>query len=383
MEIPLKSNFSLLIVDDEKVILEILKDFLKLEGFRVTTAISGEDAMQLLHKDPFDLVITDLKMPGITGLDLLKHVAQRFPHTVTIVMTGFGTLETAIDCMKSGAYDYILKPFKVDEVVHIVKRGLEKKRLEEENIQLKEIVSLYNASEAISASLSLDNALHLLLETAASLVKCDCAALYLKNWRTKEFELKRVKKSEEFEHVTGLERISAGKLLKSHQQRTPILVIDGNLADLDMLPKDLKTEIKSFCSLPLRVKDRVIGLLNIYSCSQKEKITEGQRKTLSMLSDRTAVAIENATLYSNLQQHFFQTIDSFLKAIEAKDPYTHGHSERVRKYSETIVGEMKVNSNFIKVISQAALLHDIGKISVDLSELNHPGQTQRKTEEPF
>ena len=91
-------NYSLLVVDDEKVILEILKDFLTLEGFRVTTAISGEDAMELLHKEPYDLVITDLKMPGISGLDLLKHLTERFPHTVTIVMTGFGTLETCYRC---------------------------------------------------------------------------------------------------------------------------------------------------------------------------------------------------------------------------------------------------------------------------------------------
>jgi putative nucleotidyltransferase with HDIG domain len=366
-------HYSILVVDDEKVILEILRDFLTLEGFKVTSAIAGEDAMELMHKDYFDLLITDLKMPGITGLDLLKHVTEKFPHTVTIVMTGFGTLETAIDAMKSGAYDYILKPFKVDEVVHIVKRGLEKKRLEEENIQLKETISLYNASEAINSSLSLDDILHLLLETACNLVRCDLGALYLKNWKSNTFELKRHRKTEMMPDIKGLEKMPLDKLLENHKKKIPVIAANEDISGLSVIPKDFKNQIHSFCSVPLKLKDRIIGMLNIYSCSTKEKITEGQRKTLSLLADRAAFAIENATLYSNLQQHFFQTIDSFLKVIEAKDPYTHGHSERVRKYSEMMAKELKIDPNAVKIISQAALLHDIGKIGVDLSDLNHPG----------
>ena len=383
------SNYSLLVVDDEKVILEILKDFLMLEGFKVSCANSGEDAMQMLHKDFYDLIITDLKMPGISGLDLLKHVSERFPHTVTVVMTGFGTLETAIDAMKSGAYDYILKPFKVDEVIHIIKRGLDKKRLEEENIQLKETISLYNASEAINASLSLENVLHLLLDTASNLVHCDCAALFLKNWKENKFELKRIRKSEKGEEIKGLEKIQLDKLINEHKKKVPVLLANGEFERLEIVPKGYEDSIRSFTSVPLRMKDKIIGLLNIYSCSAKEKTTEGQRKTLSLLADRAAVAIENATLYSNLQQHFFQTIDSFLKALEAKDVYTHGHSERVKKYSEMIVAEfkskdpakysemiakeLKETPNLDKIITQAALLHDIGKIGVNLSALNHPG----------
>jgi DNA-binding NtrC family response regulator len=81
------------------------------------------------------MVISDLKMPKMGGLDLLKEVARVHPDTLTVIMTGFGTVETAIDAMKRGAYDYILKPFKVEEIVHIVQRGLEKRRLSAENLR--------------------------------------------------------------------------------------------------------------------------------------------------------------------------------------------------------------------------------------------------------
>ncbi len=110
--------------------------------------------MRLSHSS-FDLIISDLKMPKMGGLDLLQHVGQLQPEALTVIMTGFGTVETAIDAMKQGAYDYILKPFKVEEIVHVVQRGSEKKRLATENLRLREALSLYKVSEAITASLSL------------------------------------------------------------------------------------------------------------------------------------------------------------------------------------------------------------------------------------
>jgi len=119
----------ILVVDDEKVIREILADFLAMEGYWVRTAEDGQSALAELSKHPYDMVITDLKMPRMGGLELLEAVGAEYPNVCVVIMTGFGTVETAIDAMKKGAYDYVLKPFKVEEVVQIVQRGLEKQRL--------------------------------------------------------------------------------------------------------------------------------------------------------------------------------------------------------------------------------------------------------------
>src|SRR5450755_4516778 len=145
-----------LVVDDEKFIRDIIADFLGMEGYIVRTAEDGVSATNELERARYDMVISDLKMPKMGGLDLLREVARTHPDTLTVIMTGFGTVETAIDAMKRGAYDYILKPFKVEEIVHIVQRGLEKRRLSAENLRLREALSLYKVSEAITASLSLD-----------------------------------------------------------------------------------------------------------------------------------------------------------------------------------------------------------------------------------
>jgi DNA-binding NtrC family response regulator len=142
----------ILVVDDEQVIREILADFLAMEGFRVRTAKDGQDALGELSRTRFDLVLSDLKMPIMGGIELLQAISTHAPNVVTIIMTGFGTVETAIDAMKRGAYDYIMKPFKMEEVVHTVRRGLERRKLQAENLRLKEALSLYKVSEAIANS---------------------------------------------------------------------------------------------------------------------------------------------------------------------------------------------------------------------------------------
>src|SRR5262245_18928023 len=144
-----------LVVDDEKVIREILSDFLTMEGYVVRAVEDGAAALKELRLRPYDLVISDLKMPNVGGLELLEKIADENLNVLTVIMTGFGTVETAIEAMKKGAFDYILKPFKVEEVVHVVQRGLDRQRLQAENIRLREALSIYRVSEAIATSLEL------------------------------------------------------------------------------------------------------------------------------------------------------------------------------------------------------------------------------------
>src|SRR6478736_2814274 len=170
-----------LIVDDEKFIRDILADFLGMEGYLVRTAEDGAAALNELHHAPYDLIISDLKMPRMGGIELLEAISTAAPNALTVIMTGFGTVETAIDAMKRGAYDYILKPFKVEEIVHIVQRGLEKRRLAAENLRLREALSLYKVSEAITASLSLDEVMATVIDSSLSEVRADVVFTWLED----------------------------------------------------------------------------------------------------------------------------------------------------------------------------------------------------------
>src|SRR5690349_18223832 len=181
----------ILVVDDEKVIREILADFLSMEGFWVRTAEDGSAALVELSRTHYDLVLSDLKMPNMGGLELLQAIGKHTPNIVTVIMTGFGTVETAIDAMKRGAYDYILKPFKVEELVHTIRRGLEKQKLQAENFRLKEALSLYKVSEAIAASLSLEEVLRTVTDAAIHEVDADQVSITLKDGEGSFFERAR------------------------------------------------------------------------------------------------------------------------------------------------------------------------------------------------
>jgi len=127
----------ILVVDDEQSMRDFLAIMLKKEGHEVVTAMNGADAIKAVQSEIFDLVITDIKMPGTDGLEVLKTVKEISPETVVIMVTAFATAETAVEAMKLGAYDYIIKPFKVDELKLIINNSLEKRSLRKENILLK------------------------------------------------------------------------------------------------------------------------------------------------------------------------------------------------------------------------------------------------------
>jgi two-component system response regulator PilR (NtrC family) len=127
----------ILVTDDEESIREFLDIMLRKEGYEVTCVEDGKQAADILKKKTFDMVISDLQMPNMTGIELLKHVREAYPEVIFMLITAFGTTESAVEAMKMGAYDYITKPFKIDEVRINIANALRSKNLEVENRTLK------------------------------------------------------------------------------------------------------------------------------------------------------------------------------------------------------------------------------------------------------
>lgn len=128
---------SILIADDEPLSLELMSERLRAEGYEVEIVTSGEDAISAAQHKSFNAVLTDLSMPGMSGMDVLAHFNRKYPETMVIVLTGYGSVETAVEAMKRGAYDYIAKPANIDELLLTLKRALELKDLKEENVLLR------------------------------------------------------------------------------------------------------------------------------------------------------------------------------------------------------------------------------------------------------
>ena len=130
----------ILVADDEQSMREFLDIMLKKEGYKVSLASNGEEVVKLIDNDLFDLVLLDIRMPKLDGLSALKRIKAIAPETIVIMITAYASADTAIKAMKEGAYDYITKPFKVEEIKLIIKNALEKKNLQKENILLKQVV---------------------------------------------------------------------------------------------------------------------------------------------------------------------------------------------------------------------------------------------------
>jgi two-component system, NtrC family, response regulator AtoC len=126
-----------LVVDDEENIRLVLAAVLHREGYLVTVAGSAKEALGALEQQPFNVILSDIRMPKISGMDLLDTVQAHHPQTVMIMMSAYGSIDTAIEAMKRGAYDYIAKPFKADEVVLVLRKAEERERLKQENLKLR------------------------------------------------------------------------------------------------------------------------------------------------------------------------------------------------------------------------------------------------------
>jgi len=146
----------ILVVDDEKSILDLLSVVFKKEGYSVKTALSAVKAFELIEKEDYALIITDIKLPEKSGLDILKFAKKKSPEIPVIMITAFGTIKQTVEAFKMGALDYVVKPFDIEELKIVVAKGLEKERLKEENVRLKgELKEKYNLKNMIGKSRAL------------------------------------------------------------------------------------------------------------------------------------------------------------------------------------------------------------------------------------
>lgn len=148
MDIPIK----LLIVDDDEICREILRDELATLGIEIVLAGDGIEGLENLAAEPFDILITDLNMPRMDGTTLLQEARELYPHILTIIITGYGSLGSAMEAIRNGAYDYIQKPFKIEEILTVTRNAVEKiKILREKHIILDELASAYRKLQEIQA----------------------------------------------------------------------------------------------------------------------------------------------------------------------------------------------------------------------------------------
>ncbi len=159
-------NGSILIVDDEPVVRDSLGKWFGEEGYAVETASSAREALLKLPRERWDIILVDIKMPGMDGLELQRKIHEVDPDTAIIIMTGYASVETAVQALKDGAYDYITKPFDPDDLDHLVRKALEHRKVKQENVRLRESLEEIQAVELVGQSMAMQKVLELIRTVA-------------------------------------------------------------------------------------------------------------------------------------------------------------------------------------------------------------------------
>lgn len=214
----LRSGSEILVVDDERVAVKNLTHVLGKEGYRVTTASSGPAGMKALRERDFDLVLTDLRMAKADGMDVLRYCRDNHPDTAVIMITGYATVDSAVDAMKEGAFHYIAKPFRLDEVRHLTSEALEMVKLRKENRRLSELIDSYGEESRI---LTQDAGMERVLETARQIAPSDCNVVI------------------SGESGTGKELLARRIHEESHRRNAPFVGINCGAFTEDLLANEL------------------------------------------------------------------------------------------------------------------------------------------------
>lgn len=384
----------ILVVDDEAAIRTLMSDILTSEGFKVEFAEDGSAALDMLQDDDdFELMLTDIMMPEMDGIELIRQARQLNPALIPIVMTGFATVETARDAVREGAYDYVLKPFSLGEIKMAVANAQERSRLVRENSRLRVLSNLFNVSERIAGIHEEQELLDFVLYASLARVNASRGSIMYVN---PDGNSLRVAASVGLPNGVANSTVNSESSISGHVVRTmqPLLVDDVRaMPDLYAMSQK-RSGAPSFISLPLirkrsshRIRPAhgsqrpaVAAVLNVCNKEGDRPFDEGDLNTLKIMANHTAVALENVNLIQDIEDSHLSTLHSMTMLIEAKDPYTLGHSDRVAECSVLLAQALGMCEEDVEVLRLGAMLHDIGKIGVRDAVLN---KTEKLTDEEW
>jgi FixJ family two-component response regulator len=295
-----EDRISILVIDDEKIIHESCARILRDQGYEVDAAMNGAEALQKLKEKRYNLVLSDIKMPGLDGVQTLEQMKQHAPEITVIMFTGFASVETARTTMKLGAFDYLPKPFTPDELLSTVQKALASERAgrqqHERESQFHQLLS------TIHATLNLREVLHLIVTGVTKLFAVKGCTISLLDRKQEFFKVcAAFGLSSEYLHKGP---IAADRYLSTVLAGTPESIVDITTApQADYLFEAQQEGIASIFSFPLKLKNEVIGMIRIYSRETRE-FTQSELDLLNGFIGQISIALENARTYEDVRERY-------------------------------------------------------------------------------
>jgi two-component system, cell cycle response regulator len=327
----------ILIIDDDRFFRQLCADILSADGFRTLTVADGREALDLLAKhpdEPFELVLTDLVMPGMDGLEVLSRVKAQSPSTEVIVITSQGSVDTAVTALKSGASDYITKPFNHDDFLLTVNRVVEQRRVFQENKELRQLLRLFEVSRTLSMTLDPEKLHHFAL---VSMVKELRGAIGLSLFFQRDL------RSVELKAHVGLEdepaRRLAGRIgeqffaeLASMAQSREGARVKPVRAVGEPVPASIRTAVL----VPVRSQQLPPGVCIVFSEHSKGGYGRADLHNVTFIAEQASIAFDNAAKYLDAREQAY--IDDLTKLYNARylDVVLDRELRRADRYKSTV-----------------------------------------------
>ena len=380
--------YRILIVDNDPNILDMCSGFLIGVGYDVSTADTAKEALRIAQDRPVDLVLTDLKMPEMDGIELMHALTEMDPSLGVVVITGYGNMDTAISALQAGALDFLVKPLDLERVQISVSQALDRVMLRDENARLRSLVHLIDVNEAIALSLDPSDLFRKVLDAASQETRSTRGSIMLEDpesgelyiaesvgWDREKAKQVRIRPGE------GI----AGKVFAEDES---VVVRDIAKDDRFNRPSHRQYKTGSFLCVLMRTQKKKVGVLNLNDKEGDLPFTEADEEVASILATQSAIVHDNACLLeqerersSELQEAlqkvevtYEATLDALVSALDLRDTNTYGHSQRVAQYTVEIARRLGMGGEELVIVERGALLHDIGKIGVPDEILSKPGR---------
>lgn len=361
-----------LVAEDNLEILGLLGELLEAERCQVALCPDGASALTRIAQEPFDLILSDIAMPGASGLEILDRSSAMTAGIPVVLISGNVDLDTALFALRRGAFDCVLKPFRLDDIRDLVRRvqglhGLAENGAGERVAQQvgvnghrpqEILIRKSRALQVIARSGKVFGETHdlgllmgAILEMAMRGVGAEQGALLI---ASEAKERLRVAASRGFHDTVrpGDEVGSADELWR-----------------LAGLPSEIASSV-----IPLTVKGRQIGGMALASRHSEGSFSMADREMLDIVAQQASIALENLSLYATVESTVFEGMRALAAMLDAKDPYTEGHSLRVAWAAVQICRQMGLGSDAEDLVRYAGALHDIGKVGIPDAILKKPGK---------
>jgi response regulator RpfG family c-di-GMP phosphodiesterase len=379
------SNGTVLVVDDNESIKELLRNFLVERGYTVVTAADATSGLSKLKLFNFDLVISDIMMPGISGIDMLMEIHKLDPDLPIVMITGYPTIDTAVKVIKEGATDFITKPFNLDHAKFVVSKAIEGGRLKRQNRTLteqmkevdkikeisrhlqdkvSELSALYTISDVFHHTFTTSEVMDKAVDVAMSVCEARKAALWIYDRETSSVILRNQKGFDGLPVGASLQAADSGLIGKAFADRTHVVERDYRECRCGEAGNGQKHPFLGEPFAGLQICQKVGG-------------ADFSRNDVSIMTDlarKIALRLENLALYENLTENMFKSVMSLITAIDARDNYTMHHCTRVTDYAVRLATAVGAPSELVDAIKFAGPIHDVGKIGVRDGILLKPGR---------